>query len=250
MRIPFIAGNWKMNITTENSNFPEETYIAALVENKLDNVEVCVFPPFTHLGLLSAMADGQINIGGQDVSKNLSGAHTGDISADCLIDVGASYVLAGHSERRRDHNESDSVVCAKTQASLSVGLNVVVCIGESDAQNKASDTIKVLTKQLDDSIPQGTSADRIVVAYEPVWSIGTGRVPKMEQIEMIHLSLREHLATSRSADFADGVRIVYGGSVKPENAKDILGLANVDGALVGGASLASEDFIAIMNGVK
>ena len=250
MRIPFIAGNWKMNITTEKSDFPEETYIETLVENKSDKVEVCVFPPFTHLGLLSAMAEGRINIGGQDVSNNLSGAHTGDISADCLIDVGASYVLTGHSERRTDYNESDSIVCAKTQASLSAGLNVVVCIGESDAQNKAGDAIKVLTTQLDDSIPQGATADRIVVAYEPVWAIGTGRVPQLEQIEMVHLSLRDHLAMSRSADFADGVRIVYGGSVNPENAKDILDLANVDGVLVGGASLISEDLIAIMNGVK
>ena len=250
MRIPFIAGNWKMNITMENSDFPEETYIEALMKNKSDTTEVCVFPPFTHLGLLSSIAEGQINIGGQDVSSNLSGAHTGDISADCLIDVGASYVLAGHSERRTDHNESDSIVCAKTQASLRAGLNVVVCIGENAAQNKAGDTIEVLTKQLDDSIPRCATADRIVVAYEPVWAIGTGRVPALEQIEMLHLSLREHLATSRSADFADRVRIIYGGSVKPENAKDILGLANVDGALVGGSSLVSEDFIAIMNSAK
>ena len=250
MRTPFVAGNWKMNVTAEESDFPEEAYIHAIRESAGEHVEICIFPPFTHIGLLSAIADGDVNIGAQDVSDKINGAHTGDVSARCLIDIGASYVLVGHSERRVNHGETDSNVCKKARTALNEGLNVVVCVGESDEQNQAGKTIEVLTAQLNDSIPENVTADRVVVAYEPVWAIGTGRVPTLEQIETVHKELRKHLMNNHGSDFANDVRIVYGGSVKPDNANAILNLDNVDGALVGGASLKSEDLVGIIKGAS
>ncbi len=249
MRTPFIAGNWKMNLCTENTEFPEEAYIQTLIKNVTDAIEVCVFPPFTHVGLLSAIADGVINIGGQNLHQSDSGAHTGDVSAECLLDVGATYVLTGHSERRTNHGETDEDVCAKTETALIAGLNAVICIGESDEDNRSGKTMDVLVAQLSASVPLTATAETVVIAYEPVWAIGTGRIPTVSQIESIHAGIRTHLAKQFDVKFSDNVRIIYGGSVKPSNANEILKLQNVDGALVGGASLKSNDFIGVIKGL-
>ena len=220
----------------------EITSLAAAHPTPTSDVLIC--PPATLVARLSAAAEGTpIATGGQDCHPNASGAHTGDISAEMLADAGATYVIVGHSERRADYGESDAVVRTKAEAAWRAGLTAIVCVGETLAEREAGDTLKVVGGQLAGSVPDGATAGTLVVAYEPVWAIGTGRVPSSADIAEMHAHIRARLA-GRFAE-AEGMRILYGGSMKPSNAAEILGLDNVDGGLIGGASLKAEDFLAI-----
>ena len=229
------AGNWKMNGT-----------LAALAE--IDQLlaappaagcDVLICPPATLITAAVAHS-GEIAIGGQDCHAAASGAHTGDIAAAQLKDAGASHVILGHSERRTDHAETDAQVQAKSQAAHDAGLVAVICVGETEAQRDAGQTLDLIASQLAGSIPEGATAQNTVIAYEPVWAIGTGRTPTNDQIAEVHAMIRATL----SARFKDGadMTLLYGGSVKPGNAAEIFAIPHVNGALVGGASLKAADF--------
>jgi len=203
-------------------------------------------PPATLIGPMAKAAEGSaLSVGGQDCHPKTSGAHTGDISAEMLKDAGASHVILGHSERRTDHGETDALVKGKAEAALAAGLVAVVCIGETEAQRDAGQTLAVIGRQLDGSLPSGATAENVVIAYEPVWAIGTGRTPTLAEIGEVHAFLRDRLTGLIGAE-AEGVRLLYGGSVKPSNAVEIFAVPHVDGALVGGASLKAADFGAIV----
>ena len=231
------AGNWKMNGTLA-SLAEVETLMRDCASA---GVDILICPPAT---LLHPMAErvgqGPVAVGGQDCHAKESGAHTGDISAEQLRDAGASHVIVGHSERRADHGETDAAVAAKAVAAHRAGIISVICVGETEAQRDAGETLDVIARQLADSVPGCATAANTVVAYEPVWAIGTGRTPTGEQIAEVHAAMRKALVT-RFPDGA-GFRLLYGGSVKPSNAAEIFAIADVDGALVGGASLKASDF--------
>jgi triosephosphate isomerase len=238
---PLIAGNWKMHGTLREAAALTEAVRAGAVAAPLA-ADLLVCPPFPYLYLTAAALIGQpVAVGAQDCHAAAKGAHTGDISAPMLRDVGATHVILGHSERRTDHGETDAAVRAKAEAALAAGLVPVVCVGETEAERLAGRAEQVVERQLAESLPDGF---RGVVAYEPVWAIGTGRTPTEEDIAAIHGVIRSRLA-ARFAAAGQGMRILYGGSMKPGNAKAILGLPNVDGGLVGGASLVAADFLAI-----
>lgn len=240
------AGNWKMNGTGA-----ELSEIAALkAAHPAPSAEILICPPATLLARLSEAAAPAIASGGQDCHAAPSGAHTGDIAADMLKDAGASYVILGHSERRSDHGETDADVAAKTRAAWAAGLIAVVCVGETEAQRDAGQTLGVIGAQLSGSIPEGATPENLVIAYEPVWAIGTGRVPSLDQIGEVHDFMRAELASRLGTDIAAGIRLLYGGSVKPDNAPEIFAVSNVDGALVGGASLKAADFSAIITALE
>jgi triosephosphate isomerase len=208
--------------------------------------EVLLCPPATLIAQMTWTAKGSVlQTGGQDCHAKASGAHTGDISAAQLKDAGAAYVILGHSERRADHGETSAEVKAKAEAALAAGLTAIVCIGETEAQRDAGTTLAICGEQLHGSLPTGATAANTVVAYEPVWAIGTGRTPTIPQIAEVHAYLRAELVKALGED-GQGVRILYGGSVKPSNATEIFAVPNVDGALVGGASLKATDFGAIV----
>lgn len=235
------AGNWKMNGLRASLEEVE----ALLAAHPAPGCEVLVCPPATLLAPLSDLAAGRIATGGQDCHTNPSGAHTGDISAVQLADAGASHVILGHSERRADHGESDALVAAKTRAAWAAGLTAIVCVGETETDRDAGRTLDVIGTQLAGSVPEGATAANTVIAYEPVWAIGTGRTPTLAEIGEVHGFLRARLAEWFGAEAA-GIRLLYGGSVKPSNAAEIFAVADVDGALVGGASLKAADFGAII----
>ena len=236
------AGNWKMNGTAASL-----AEVAALIAaHPAPGCEMLLCPPATLLAQMNYAARGSVlALGGQDCHAKASGAHTGDVSAAMLKDAGAAYVILGHSERRADHAEGDALVQAKAVAALAAGLVPIVCIGETEAQRDAGETLAVIGGQLDGSVPAGSTAATLVVAYEPVWAIGTGRTPTIPQIAEVHAFLRDRLTALIGAEAA-GVRILYGGSVKPSNAAEIFAVPHVDGALVGGASLKAADFGAIV----
>ena len=234
------AGNWKMNGTGDSL-----AELEALAKGGLPKgVDVLICPPATLISRAAEHAD-KIAIGGQDCHATASGAHTGDLSAEMLRDAGASYVILGHSERRADHGESDEMVRAKTDAAHAADLVAVVCIGETLEEREAGSTLQVVGMQLAGSLPDGVTAQNTVVAYEPVWAIGTGKVPTLEQIAEVHNALRDALV-QRFGNAGADVPLLYGGSVKPGNAAEIFAVSNVDGALVGGASLKSADFAPII----
>ncbi len=241
MRKKLAAGNWKMN-GLKASLTEVEALIAA---HPAPACEVLLCPPATLVSAMAALAAGRIAVGGQDCHPKASGAHTGDISAAMLKDAGASHVILGHSERRADHAESDALVCAKSEAALAEGLTAVICVGETEAERDAGATLAVVGRQLAGSVPAQATAATVVIAYEPVWAIGTGRTPTLEQIAEVHDFIRAELVGRFGAE-GDGVRLLYGGSVKPANAAEIFAVSNVDGALVGGASLKAADFGAIV----
>ena len=236
------AGNWKMN-----GNRAALAEVSALLSaHPAPACEMLLCPPSTLLTEMAALATGSaLQVGGQDCHPKASGAHTGDISAAMLADAGASHVILGHSERRADHGESDGLVRAKAQAAIAAGLIAVVCLGETEAQRDAGDTLAVIGAQLDGSVPVTANAATLVLAYEPVWAIGTGRTPTLEQIAEVHAFLRARLTAHIGAEAAK-TRLLYGGSVKPSNATEIFAVPHVDGALVGGASLKAADFGAIV----
>ena len=236
------AGNWKMNGTAGDL-----AEVQALVQaHPAPGCEMLLCPPATLIARMADLARGTaLKIGGQDCHARSSGAHTGDISAAMLLDAGASHVILGHSERRADHGESDDAVCAKAEAALAAGLVAVVCVGETEAERDAGQTLDVVGRQLAGSVPAGATAASLVIAYEPVWAIGTGRTPTLDEIAEVHHFLRERLV-ARFGQAAGGMRLLYGGSVKPSNATEIFAVPHVDGALVGGASLKATDFGAIV----
>ena len=241
-RRALIAGNWKMNMLRSEG----EALAAALASgfSASAKMDMLVCPPATLIAPVADTLSGSgIFLGGQDCHMNKSGAHTGDIAAAMIKDLGADYVIVGHSERRADHGESDGAVKSKAAAALAVGLAPIICVGETEAQRDAGKAEAVVGNQIRGSVPEGASEDTVVIAYEPVWAIGTGRTPTIDDIAAMHARMR-----AVAADMLGGarkVRLIYGGSVKPGNAKEILALEDVDGALVGGASLKPEDFLAI-----
>jgi triosephosphate isomerase len=242
---PLIAGNWKMNglrAALQEFTAVMKGYDAALRAR----CDLLVCPPATLLYVASAGAVGsRVATGGQDCHAAESGAHTGDLSAEMLADAGATFVIVGHSERRADHGETDAVVRAKALAALRAGLVPIVCVGETRAEREAGKTLAVVKRQLRGSLPDDASAATLVVAYEPVWAIGTGLTPTTADVAEVHAMIRAELRKRLGKDEAPQVRILYGGSVKPSNAADLLAVADVDGALVGGASLKAADFLAI-----
>ena len=239
---PYIVGNWKMHGT--RAMLSEARAIDRAAE-RLMKVEVALAPPFTLIHATRKEA-GLIGVGAQDCHAREGGAHTGDVSAAMLKDAGAGFVIVGHSERRADHGETDADVKAKAEAALAAGMAVIVCVGETETQRDAGEAEKVVAAQLDGSLPRGDGApDKVTVAYEPVWAIGTGRTPTVDEIGQMHRSIRERLAEIYGEGGAQ-VRILYGGSVNPGNAAELLGADEVGGALVGGASLTAESFLGII----
>lgn len=239
-RRPLIAGNWKMNLMVKDAVALAEALRAGAVSA---SAEVVVCPVTVQIAAVAQGLSGSaIGVGGQDCHADVSGAHTGDVSAEMLADAGARWVIVGHSERRTDHGETDEQVRAKAAAGLRAGLTPIICVGETLAQRKAGETLDVLARQIAASVPPG--APNIVIAYEPVWAIGTGLTPTTAEIDEAHRHLRARLAGV--VPDAQAVRILYGGSVKPANAAEILAVADVDGALVGGASLKASDFLPIV----
>ncbi|MEX0589780.1 MAG: triose-phosphate isomerase [Xanthobacteraceae bacterium] len=243
-RRPLVAGNWKMN--GPRASVAELSKIMTGYSGVLaERVDLLVCPPAT---LIMAFADhakgSKVAVGGQDCHPQPSGAHTGEISAEMLREAGASAVIVGHSERRADHGETDALVRAKAEAALRAGLAAIVCVGETRVERNARRTLEVVGKQLEGSVPDAAKAETVVIAYEPVWSIGTGLTPTPADIAEVHGAIREALER-RFGAAAGAIRVLYGGSVKPDNAAELLKTANVDGALVGGASLKAEDFLGI-----
>ena len=245
---PLIAGNWKMNGTA--ASLSEVQKLAGLLAaGGVRRCTVAICPPATLLSALSAMAaPSGIVTGGQDCHPAAKGAHTGDISAEMLADAGAQYVIVGHSERRADHRETDGLVRQKALAGLAAGLTPIICVGETEAERLAGRAEAVVAGQLESSVPDEASAQDVVIAYEPVWAIGTGLTPTLSDIAQMHDGLRA-LLEKRFGARGSSMRLLYGGSMKPANARDILLIENVNGGLVGGASLLANDFHAIISAV-
>ena len=238
---PYIVGNWKMHGT--RAMLAEARAIDRAAERLL-KAEVALAPPATLISAIRKEA-GLIGVGAQDCHAAEGGAHTGDISAAMLKDAGAGFVIVGHSERRADHGESDAVVKAKAQAVLAVGMSVIVCVGETEQQRDAGEAEEVVASQMEGSLPEGNVAEKVTLAYEPVWAIGTGRTPTVDDVGAMHRAIRAKLRDIYG-EAGGAVRILYGGSVKPDNAAELLAADDVGGALVGGASLTAESFLGII----
>jgi len=231
-----IAGNWKMNGT--GASLAELEALAEDLTAKPAGCDVLICPPATLIARAVWQAKNRVPIGGQDCHAQASGAFTGDVSAEMLRDAGATHVIVGHSERRQYHGETDAIVAAKAKAAWRAGLVAIICIGETEAQRDAGQAYDVCKAQLAGSVPPGATLENTVIAYEPVWAIGTGKTPTTPDIAQMHAYIRKCLGAQN--------RILYGGSVKPSNAQEILGLPDVGGALVGGASLKAADFLTII----
>ncbi|WP_057882715.1 triose-phosphate isomerase [Tsuneonella troitsensis] len=241
---PYIVGNWKMNGT--RSMLAEARAIDRSAQ-RLMKVEVALAPPFTLIHAVHKEAE-QIGVGAQDCSAELDGAFTGDVSAAMIADAGAKFVILGHSERRQGHGESDALIRAKTEAALAVGLKLIVCCGETEQTRDAGQAEQFVVDQLAASLPEllDGASERLSVAYEPIWAIGTGRTASVADVAAMHRAIRALLVDRYGDEEGGSVRILYGGSVKPDNARDLLGADEVGGALVGGASLTAESFLGIV----
>lgn len=245
-----IAGNWKMNGSTA---FSQEILTDVLSKIKIDSTvqnacDFLLFPPFPYISMVSELASGYLASGAQDCSIHKEGAYTGEVSAAMIVDCGAKYVLVGHSERRHYHHESDAMVAAKVKAAHEQGLIAMICVGETENQRDMGQEKVIVAQQLMKSIPDSTNAQNTVIAYEPVWAIGTGKTATPEDVREMHGFIREKLQ-ERLAD-SQKMRILYGGSMKPENAAELLSIPNVDGGLIGGASLKADTFLAIAKAVR
>jgi triosephosphate isomerase len=240
---PLAAGNWKMNGL--KASLAEISAIAAAAATT-PGADVLICPPATLISGAVAAAGGKLAIGGQDCHAKASGAHTGDISPEQLKDAGATFAIVGHSERRADHGESDDVVRAKAEGALRAGLVAIVCVGETHLQRDAGQTLAIVGGQLSGSLPHGATAVNLVVAYEPVWAIGTGLTPTPQDVAEVHGFIRRELI-DLLPEHGAAVRILYGGSVKVSNAAELMAVENVNGALVGGASLTAKDFLGIVS---
>ena len=245
-RKKLIAGNWKMNcLLAEGVELAKNVSLGVKAMNK-PQCEFLVCPPFTLLASVKkALRGAKVALGAQDCHMAEKGAHTGDISPVMLKDLGCTYVILGHSERRADYGESNELVCQKATAAHKAELKTVICIGETLEQRENGQAVEVCRKQILGSVPADSTAADTVIAYEPVWAIGTGKVPTTADVEEVHAAVRKVLAQKLGKATANKMRILYGGSVKPSNAKELLSLPDVDGALIGGASLKAEDFLAI-----
>lgn len=242
---PLVAGNWKMNGLKASARVLSEVH-AGYTPGLKAKVELAICPPATLISHFATLSVGtRVAIGAQDCHANESGAFTGDLSAEMLADAGAAYVIVGHSERRQYHGEKDAAVAAKAAAAHRAGLSAIVCIGETRDEREAGRTLAVVRKQLRGSVPPGSHAQNLVIAYEPVWAIGTGLTPTAADVAEVHALIREELRRLVGKAEQGKVRILYGGSVKPSNAAELMAVPNVNGALVGGASLVAADFLAI-----
>jgi|SRR5438270_5653118 len=242
---PLVAGNWKMNGTTASLN--EGRLMAGMLKDVALDCDVMICPPATLIGRLHGVVKGSpIVLGGQDCHWQKTGAHTGDISAEMLADAGCTGVIVGHCERRTGHGETDDMVRRKTEAAHRAGIIAIVCIGETIDQRQAGHTLQVTSRQLKGSVPVDALPENTVIAYEPVWAIGTGLTPTPAEVVEVHAHIRSELGGIISGGRSGDMRILYGGSVKPSNAAELMGAANVNGALVGGASLKAADFIGII----
>lgn len=241
---PLVAGNWKMNGVREDLN--EIKVIAEGVKGRLaEKVDALLCPPVTLLYVSTALCDDSpLLIGAQDCHQSVSGAHTGDVSAEMIADSFGTHVIVGHSERRTDHAETDHLVRAKAVAAWAADLVAIICVGETAGERKEGQTLDILRRQIAGSVPDGAVAANTVIAYEPVWAIGTGLTPTVEDIAAAHAFMRAELV-ARFGEEGSAMRILYGGSVKPGNAKELMAIRNVNGALVGGASLKAKDFLSI-----
>ena len=246
MRRKLAAGNWKMNGTAADL----EQIVALTAAHPTPTVDLLICPPATLLAQMNwRKANHPLELGGQDCHTGTKGAHTGDISAEMLRDAGATHVILGHSERRADHGETDALIAAKATAAYNAHLTAVICIGETLTEREAGTTLDVIGTQLAHSTPANANGENTVIAYEPVWAIGTGKIPTLEQIAEVHAFIRAELV-KRFGDEGNAFRVLYGGSVKPSNAAEIFGVADVDGALVGGASLKAADFSPIITALE
>ena len=242
---PLVAGNWKRNGLRRSAEVLD-ALMAGYPPGLRGKADLPVCPPATLVPASARAAVGsRLAVGAQDCHAKESGAFTGDLSAEMLADAGATAVIVGHSERRQYHGEKDADVCAKAAAAQRAGLLAIVCVGETRAEREAGKTLAVVRKQLRGSVPEGSGAHNLVIAYEPVWAIGTGLTPTAADVAEVHALIRDELKRLVGRGHQNKVRILYGGSVKPSNAKELLSVANVDGALVGGASLLATDFLAI-----
>jgi triosephosphate isomerase len=244
---PLVAGNWKMNGLKASA--AEFSKIIKGYADQRPQADIAVCPPATLLTAFAELAaqaapSTEVHVGGQDCHAEPSGAFTGDLAAEMLADAGASMVIVGHSERRTLHGETDAEVLAKALAAHRAGLTAIVCIGETREQREAGETLAVVRRQLAGSLPDAATAENLIVAYEPVWAIGTGLTPTPQDVAEVHGDIRERIAARYGAK-GEAIRILYGGSVKPSNARELLSVANVNGALVGGASLKADDFLGI-----
>ena len=245
-RRPLIAGNWKMNGLAADGLALAGELVRRVEDAAAPAFDLLLCPPFTLISRVGvALAGSAIALGGQDCHAAEAGAHTGEISAVMLSDSGCSHVIVGHSERRSDHAELDAQVRAKAAAAREAGLVAVICIGETESQRDDGETNAVVARQLAASLPDGAAGANTVIAYEPVWAIGTGRTPSVAEVQDVHSLIRGDLAKRLGGDEASRLRLLYGGSVKPDNARALMSLTDVDGALVGGASLKADHFWAI-----
>jgi len=242
-----IAGNWKMH--GMGSSLGEIETMRANLAQVPPHADVLICPPATLLSRAAATASVTVAFGAQDCHPEISGAFTGDVSAEMLRDAGATAVIVGHSERRQYHGETDSIVNAKAKAAWRAGLTAIICVGETEDQRTRGEAADIVARQLAGSVPDGAAPATTVIAYEPVWAIGTGKTPTSAEIAEMHGHIRDCLAR-RFGAAAVSMRVLYGGSVKPANAGEILNLANIDGALVGGASLKAADFLAIVSAAR
>jgi len=251
VRKTLIAGNWKMNGLLEEGVALAKGVGQEFKKTGRRDCEVLVCPPFTLLSAVKKAIKGtRVALGAQDCHFAEKGAHTGDVSPVMLKDLGCQYVIVGHSERRTNHHETNELIAKKAEAAINAGLKVIICIGETEAERDSGKTIKVCTDQIMGSVPAIATAQNTVIAYEPVWAIGTGRTPTTSEVEEVHASIRKVISKKLGRANANKMRILYGGSMKPSNAKELLALPNVDGGLIGGASLKVADFTAIIAASK
>ncbi|WP_193178270.1 triose-phosphate isomerase [Oricola nitratireducens] len=246
---PIVAGNWKMNGTAASLDEIGDVCAGLDAEDTLPHETLLCVPATLVERAAAVAAESALSIGGEDCHAKESGAHTGDISAEMLADAGASFIIVGHSERRTDHGETDAVVAAKAEAVWRAGLTAIICVGETREEREAGKAEEVVGAQLAGSVPAAMTATNAVIAYEPVWAIGTGLVPSNDDIGAMHTFIRKTMSSRFGAE-GEAVRILYGGSVKPGNAAEIFAIANVDGGLIGGASLKAADFLAICDGIN
>ncbi|MDG1995659.1 MAG: triose-phosphate isomerase [Emcibacteraceae bacterium] len=239
-----VAGNWKMNGLAASK--VEILKLNDLISDNGAKCDVLICPPFTLISSLTGLGADHVAIGAQDCHMNMTGAHTGDISAQMIKELGSNYIIVGHSERRADHGESNEVVKAKATAAQSQDTVAIICVGETIDERNAGQALDIVTSQVEASIPDDATVNNTIIAYEPVWAIGTGKVPTAKDVEEVHAAVRDVL----NARFGEGgadVNILYGGSVKASNAEELMSVANVNGALVGGASLKADDFYGIIS---
>lgn len=243
-----VAGNWKMN-GLQRSLSELESLSLLLARGEQPSCDVIICPPFPLLVSFVHAGGDHISIGGQDCHQNQSGAHTGDTSAEMIKDAGAQYVIVGHSERRTDHGESSDLVAQKASSALDNGLIPIICVGETEAERDSGKTLDIVLDQIARSVPEGANADKLVIAYEPVWAIGTGRTPTVDDVAQVHGAIRKSLISQFGVN-GKKIPILYGGSVKPSNASELMAVSDVNGALVGGASLKAEDFNGIIEAYR